>query len=580
MTGGETPDGSKVQGQFEDLLSLVLARSRGEVGNDDVEKALSSIVAGQVPSTSGKDDADTSHSDGTIQSTRRSQRKRKIIIPDNENYDDDSEDDDAQEEAATKKSSLKHHATKKAPDEVAATERAIRKKKNDPERLQSLEEIPLGKMGEKMLVTFGDGPVPDLDVISVALLGTRKFLQRVILDARALRRRMKDDWHQARAAAMMPTDMKGANEQLKKTSTGIQKTVVDNELSFQAMDASRGNLRYDVPCGFEVRQLETLFPEEIGPYKAWKKMHDAYNDKSGEVTNKPETYDGSASKNEDEEDEEDEAAAVGEEKRNGGRLNERLSNFDARTNVMGEDWYMKFAEVRRGSFLPRHTRGKESVAANEVSEKTAKKRGRPRQSRTSWVNLNPTSIIFLHWIGFDPRSALSPPNEETTQALGFLAYDFFGKIVEKAVSLRLDSDGSKHAKRKLSRSEGPLLELTKGDQLERGNIEQALEEMDLNSLYCSSNIELGKSANIAQLYFGPGFEDRLELEMDEIFGSKQKSLSPEELEARQKEEHLFSELPEVPTLLSGVSSVIDGDQTLDGRTALTSSKKRRRRSSE
>jgi hypothetical protein len=40
-------------------------------------------------------------------------------------------------------------------------------------------------------------------------------------------------------------------------------------------------------------------------------------------------------------------------------------------------------------------------------------------------------MIFLHWVGFDPTSALSPPNEETTQALAFLAHDFFGKIVEK-----------------------------------------------------------------------------------------------------------------------------------------------------
>ena len=58
-------------------------------------------------------------------------------------------------------------------------------------------------------------------------------------------------------------------------------------------------------------------------------------------------------------------------------------------------------------------------------------RGRPARSRTSWNSLHPTSVIFLHWIGFDPKSALSPPNEKTTQAMAFLAYDFFGKIIEK-----------------------------------------------------------------------------------------------------------------------------------------------------
>ena len=39
-----------------------------------------------------------------------------------------------------------------------------------------------------MIITFGDGPVPALEVVSAALLGARKSLQRAILDARALRR--------------------------------------------------------------------------------------------------------------------------------------------------------------------------------------------------------------------------------------------------------------------------------------------------------------------------------------------------------------------------------------------------------
>ena len=81
--------------------------------------------------------------------------------------------------------------------------------------------------------------------------------------------------------------------------------------------------------------------------------------------------------------------------------------------------------------------------------------------------------------------------------------------------MRLECDTSTYAKQDLSRFDSPLLELTGGDQIEKGNIEQALAEMDLNSLYSSSNIDLGKSANITQLYFGPGFEDRLELEIDE-----------------------------------------------------------------
>jgi len=261
------------------------------------------------------------------------------------------------------------------------------------------------------------------------------------------------------------------------------------------------------------------------------------------------------------------------EKKNGGRLIERLSNFDVRTDKMGDEWYLKFASVRRGSFLPRLGAGKESAAASEWRGVHSKKRGRPRLVRTSWNSLPPTSIIFLHWIGFDPRSALSPPNEETTQALGFLAYDFFGKIVEKAVALRLGEQASKKCgKKSFSCNSTDLPELSSGDQLERRNIEQAVAEVDLNSLHSSTDADLGKSAKITQLYFGPGFEDRLELEMDEIFGFKEKD--SEEMKTRQEEEHLFSEIPAVPTLLSSVTGVLNNNGTSDFNFSQTASRKK------
>lgn len=148
-------------------------------------------------------------------------------------------------------------------------------------------------------------------------------------------------------------------------------------------------------------------------------MHDAYSENSKEMPTKSDV-DG----NESEENEEADSLA------RGGRLVERLANFDARTNRMRGDWYMEFSDVRRGSFLPRAGRKKQKAGDTE-DQSTQKGRGRPSKSRPSWHTLNPTSVIFLHWVGFDPRSALSPPNEETTHALAFLSYDFFGKLVEK-----------------------------------------------------------------------------------------------------------------------------------------------------
>lgn len=206
--------------------------------------------------------------------------------------------------------------------------------------------------------------------------------------------------------------------EMKKTFTGIQSSVADCELSFRAMEARGDLLRFDVSCGFDTSQFEILFPEEMSAYQRWKNMHDAYSEKSVEIP-----------KSIDEEDAdklgvETAAAPVQLETIHSGRVIERLSNFDARTDDMRSDDYIKFSDIRRGSFLPR-SGGTKGIAVVE------RKRGRPSKNRTTWTNLNPSSIVFLHWTGFDPTSALSPPNEETTQALGYLAYDFFGRIVER-----------------------------------------------------------------------------------------------------------------------------------------------------
>ncbi|KAL7527148.1 hypothetical protein ACHAWF_002056 [Thalassiosira exigua] len=489
--GKASPGGDVgVQEPFDDLLSLVMARSRGEVGNEAVENAISSIVAAHAPSSVG------GKADATVPSSS-ARANKDAIVPDDGNYDDDSEDD--AEATSSKRGALVTDAAVAPQTAMWHIPAPVHVDKNSPERLEALEKIPLGKMGERMLITFGDGPTPDLEVISATLLGTRASLQRVILDARALRRQLKDKWHQARAAAMIHNPDR-SNHELKKTMARKRSSIADNELSFRAMDGKSDKIRYDVPCGFDVSQLEILFPEEMGVYQRWKKMHEAYESSSKEVHDEDKA----------------EAASLVKEKVetiHSGRLIERLANFDARTDKMGGDWYMKFTNVRRGSFLPRL-----SVRKNpgpRGSEKTIKKRGRPSTKRTSWQSLHPTSVVFLHWIGFDPLSALSPPNDETTQALGFLAYDFFGKIVEKAVSSRLGSHGKGGAKCGISRPDSPILELTGGDQLDRGNIKQALAEVDLKSLCTSSNVDLGNSAKITQLYFGPGFEDRLELEINE-----------------------------------------------------------------
>ena len=119
----------------------------------------------------------------------------------------------------------------------------------------------------------------------------------------------------------------------------------------------------------------------------------------------------------------------------GGHIKERAANFDARTEQMKSDWYIKFSQVRQGSFLPNRKRRKtkEEIEWDKLQKR---KRGRTRQS--DWESMTVTSIRFLHWLGFDPPN-IKPPNDETTQALAFLGHDMMGRIVEK-VSLVCCSD--------------------------------------------------------------------------------------------------------------------------------------------
>lgn len=169
--------GGSVDDKLDSILSLVLACSRGEVGNDAVENALSSIVADHAPSSS---DSGASVNHGCT-----TQPKIKdTIIPDDDNYDDDSATD---EKLAASDMPREAVTTKKISQKAAAAIKAAAKK-NAAARREAIEQIPLGKMGERMLITFGDGPCPNVDVIAAALLGTRSSLQRAILDARALRR--------------------------------------------------------------------------------------------------------------------------------------------------------------------------------------------------------------------------------------------------------------------------------------------------------------------------------------------------------------------------------------------------------
>ena len=60
-----------------------------------------------------------------------------------------------------------------------------------------------------------------------------------------------------------------------------------------------------------------------------------------------------------------------------------------------------------------------------------------------------------------------------------------------------------------------LLELEKGEQLAKSDIETAMNDIRPAAMYSTKSSVVSSNKPVAQLYFGPGFEDRVEMELDE-----------------------------------------------------------------
>lgn len=62
--------------------------------------------------------------------------------------------------------------------------------------------------------------------------------------------------------------------------------------------------------------------------------------------------------------------------------------------------------------------------------------------------------------------------------------------------------------------ENMILEVEEGGQLEIRDIQKALQLCSFNRKECITSSPLGVNPSSFQLYFGPGFENRLELEVE------------------------------------------------------------------
>ena len=435
MSGNEKNDG--VGDQLQLVLELMEKRSKGEASNAQVEAAVSSILSGMGSGASSNSTNPTPASAGSkkrkakpIESTTVSPaeaKRRKLVamaerIPnadrfrikeDTENYDSSSDEDGEKCPKDQAKDKVLNDDEAQFDDEE--DDEVIDDGKNDEDYQDELEQIPLGKPGAQMMTTFGDGPKPAPEAVSAALLGCRRCLQVAIWDARGLRRTSKEDFSRAKKS-------------LSTRRGGVEHTYgVDPKMLFRAL-SKNDKLAYDPKCGFDVEQLQKLFPEEMAAYFRWVDMRAAYEESSAEQQtvqdkegdgDKEEEKDGKDGKSGDiAKDVDDSSATIS------GRLYERAGHFDTRTKKMKKNWYLKFAKTRQGSFLPRGR----SKAQLQWDQSQTTKAG--QKTAGVWHTMPAASVQFLHWAGFDPPE-LPPPDEITTHALAFLAYNFLGKIVEK-----------------------------------------------------------------------------------------------------------------------------------------------------
>lgn len=224
--------------KIQQVFSLMVSASRGDVANDDVEDAVSKILA-----------------TGTTAPAKTAEESE--IQQDTDDYDNIDE-----EEPANKRP--KRTCTKKwAPATIESMREDDEEEESDP-----LDQIPLGKEGARMMVTFGDGQKPNPEAVSAALLGARTCLHVAIKDARALRRHQKDEYTRARKVVQMgQRHTRGGPPTAEETS----RESVGANMLYRAMKGY-DKLAYDPKCGFDTEQLKQLFPEEMQAYNRFNEV--------------------------------------------------------------------------------------------------------------------------------------------------------------------------------------------------------------------------------------------------------------------------------------------------------------------
>ena len=552
-------DSPPPQQQQHDMLQAVIdlmdARALGSATTEQVEAAVSRMLGGPPPPTSASNKNNSQPPLAAVHHNNDSKKRTKMEIHhDTENYDDDDDDEgDGQLDSERNKKNESNQQT--SPPNKKLSNQGVQFAVNGASTTTTptalfdasmYQDIPLGVQGARMMTIFGDGKCPLPAAVAAALQGARRMLQTAIRDARYYRR------HERRVYRAAQCSLKA-----DRPHKPVLQEEWTNEILYRA-SAGHDQLARDPKCGFRTEDLRQLFPEEMHAYERWSEIMHASSaaaaaEEEEEGGNKNDGGGGGGEK--DKKPKDDTAAFLS----SGGHLQERAAQFDVRTDKMQQDWYMKYAKLRAsGSFLPRVQSGRPTTSNLQ-----------PQEQYSGWGRkISLAAIRFLHWVGFDPTSALPPPSDDTTSALAFLGYDFFGRICEKAIELKLNNQSQQQQQQETdSKLPASWLELPDGEQLTVDDIERALEHPDVRPvlLYGGNRHETGRQRHQPQLYFGPGFESRLELELDEmVLGlhdvNNDTKPSPEEEEILRQEELLFAKLAEPPTFDPDALALLQEDE--------------------
>ena len=281
-TTKEVGDGKSFQQKVDDLLKVINARSVGISNDDDVEQLLKTNFKLTTTTTT----TTTTTSNNNNKSYNNDNHGNKIV-EDDENYDSIAEEPEPEQDEESKfltnnNNNINNNSSQQEQpkwtggmvpipslkqQEQEQESNSNKKLFDKSEQWNSLEGIPLGKTGARMMVTFGDGPNPLPTTVQEALLAVRNCLQNAIKDARALRRQQKEDYEKSKIEYAM------YRKKQSDVTTHIVNEHRSNLSSFLRLFSNkRDKMQSEPSCGFDDTQLQALFPEEMHAYKRWRSV--------------------------------------------------------------------------------------------------------------------------------------------------------------------------------------------------------------------------------------------------------------------------------------------------------------------